>query len=188
MHLNYADLEGRWIALQVKAGWELKSALALRERGYEEFVPTYWHKREWSDRTKVVQRPLFTGYIFLRFITRFQHKIISVPGVLRFVGTGHCPSSIDDSEIQALQIACRAHSQFLPTTFIDIGQPVTVHSGPLRGLQGKVVRFKKTDRLILSVALLKLSVFVEVDRALVSALPPAIPSLDTAYEQSTGVI
>ena len=41
--------------------------LILRERGYEEFAPSYKVEKRWSDRTKQIEQFLFPGYIFCRF-------------------------------------------------------------------------------------------------------------------------
>lgn len=157
------SLDNRWLCVQVKSGGEFKSALGLRERGYESFVPVFEQKRQWSDRVKIVQVPLFTGYVFLRFNSASSHPAVTAPGVLRFVGTGKTPAPIEDSEIEALQLTTRTGLLCGPCAFLEVGQEVEVRLGPLASLRGKIVRFKNKQRLILSVNLIKKSMFVEVD-------------------------
>ncbi|HEY6349902.1 MAG TPA: transcription termination/antitermination NusG family protein [Candidatus Angelobacter sp.] len=157
------NLDRRWLCLQVKSGGEFRSALGLKERGYETFVPVFEQKREWSDRIKIVQVPLFIGYVFLRFNVGNTHSVVTAPGVLRFVGTGKMPMPIEDSEIEALQVTTQAGLLCGPCAFLEVGQEVEVRLGPLISLRGKIVRFKNKQRLILSVNLIKRSVFVEVD-------------------------
>ena len=169
LSLNGLTLDNRWIALHVRSGWELKSARGLRERGYEEFVPTYHEERRWSDRVKFVQTPFFAGYVFLRFDSRNRQPIVSVPGFLRFIGVGAVPSPIEDAEIEALKIASKMNAKCEPCFFPEVGQLVVVRTGPLLGLRGKVVRFKNRDRFVISVSLLKMSVFVEIGGSDISA-------------------
>jgi transcription antitermination factor NusG len=161
--LDFAHLDNHWLAVQVRSNWELQTAYILKDRGYEEFVPCYNQKRKWSDRVKTVRVPLFTGYVFCRFRADNHHAIISVPGVIRFVGQGNTPLPIDDAEIEALQITTRSTANFGPWPFLAAGHDVEVRNGPLRGLRGTVVRCKNTQRLIISVNLLQRSAFVEID-------------------------
>lgn len=163
MMCDLENLDKRWLCLQVKSGGEFRSALGLKERGYETFVPVFEQKRQWSDRVKIVQVPLFTGYVFLRFNAGNSYSIVAAPGVLRFVGSGKMPTPIEDSEIEALQITTQTGLLCGPCAFLEVGQEVGVRLGPLVFLKGKIVRFKNKQRLILSVNLIRRSVFVEVD-------------------------
>lgn len=169
------NLDKRWVCLQVKAGGEVRSALGLKERGYETFVPVLEQKRLWSDRIKIVQAPLFIGYVFLRFNADNCHPVVTAPGVLRFVGQGKMPSPIEDSEIEALQITTQKGLLCGPCAFLEVGQEVEVRLAPFVSLRGKIVRFKNKQRLILSVNLIKRSVFVEVDGYEVAPIAPGVP-------------
>lgn len=41
----------------------------LSATGLEEFLPLYQVRRRWSDRVKVVDVPLFDGYVFVVLMT-----------------------------------------------------------------------------------------------------------------------
>ncbi len=171
--LDFDGLDNRWLAVQVRSGWEVKSARGLRERGYQEFVPLYQRERNWSDRTKVVQTALFPGYVFARFSIGNLTPIVSVPGVIRLVGAGNRPVPIDDSEVEALQTTNRTGITRGPCSFLEVGQQVEVRSGALFGMRGTLVRFGNKQRLVISVSVLKQSMFVEIDGCDVVAAPPA---------------
>lgn len=173
---DFENLDRRWICIQVRSGCELRSALGLKDRGYESFVPVFEQKRQWSDRTKIVQVPLFTGYVFLRFNATNTHPVITVPGVIRFVGTAGVPTPIEDAEIAALQLTVRSGLACGPCDFFQVGQEVQIRSGPLASLRGKIVRFKNKQRLVLSVNLIQKSVFVEIDGY---EVVPVTPPLST---------
>jgi transcription antitermination factor NusG len=175
MMCSLENLDKRWVCLQVKSGGELRSALGLTERGYETFVPVFEQKRQWSDRIKIVQAPLFTGYMFLRFNVENSHPVVTAPGVLRFVGPGKMPTPIEDAEIDALQITAQTGLLCGPCAFLEVGQEVEVRLAPFVSLRGKIVRFKNKQRLILSVNLIKRSVFVEVDGYEVAPIVTVVP-------------
>jgi transcription antitermination factor NusG len=179
MRCDFDNLEKRWLCAQVRSGCEIRSALGLQERGYESFVPLFEQKRRWSDRTKIVQVPLFAGYVFLRFNRESAYPVLTSPGVLRLIGTGNAPTPIEDSEIEALQLSTRSGLLYGPCAFLEVGQEVVVRLGPLASLRGKIVRFKNKQRLILSVNLIRKSMFVEVDGYEVTAIA-ALPASDFA--------
>jgi hypothetical protein len=46
--INFANLDNRWLVVQVQAGWEMRVARGMRRQGYEDFVPSYRQERSWS--------------------------------------------------------------------------------------------------------------------------------------------
>lgn len=174
MRCDFGNLDKRWLCVQVKSGVEFRSALCLNERGYETFVPVFEQKRQWSDRAKIVQVPLFTGYVFLRFNANSNYLAVTAPGVLRFVGTRKMPIPIEDSEIEALQFTTQAGLTCGPCAFLEAGQEVEVRLGPMVSVRGKIVRFKNKQRLILSVNVIQKSMFVEVDSYEVAPVRPTL--------------
>src|ERR1700722_4227166 len=81
-----------WFALRVRSKHERSATVHLRDRGYEEFCPTYKAQRQWSDRKKLSDSFLFPGYVFCRFNPQDRLPIITVPGVVGLVGFGEGPS------------------------------------------------------------------------------------------------
>jgi transcription antitermination factor NusG len=161
--VNFSTFHNRWLALQVRPGWEMKTARSVRERGYEELVPSYRQQYRWSDRRVTRDVPIFTGYVFIRFHADNKQPIISVPGVIRFVGMGNTPVPIEDSQMHALQVAMKSEARLGPWPYLNIGHEVEIRQGPLCGLRGTIVRFDNKKRLIITVDLLNQSAFVEIE-------------------------
>ena len=153
-----------WFALQVRARCERLVAQALQSKEIETFLPLYTARRRWSDRVKQVQLPLFDGYVFCRLNPLFRLPVLTVPSVIQFVGLGKTPVPIPETEISALQAVIKSGLPAMPWPFLRIGQKVVVEHGPLRDLEGILLRMKGSERLVLSVALLHRSVAVELDR------------------------
>ena len=65
----------QWFAVRTATGREKSVSQQLQSKGYEDFLPQYRSKRQWSDRTKDVEIPLFPGYLFCRF--DFSHRLPS---------------------------------------------------------------------------------------------------------------
>jgi transcription antitermination factor NusG len=156
-----------WFALQVRTRHETAIAGFLDAKGYEQFVPTYKIQKRWSDRVKVTEAPLFPGYLFCRFDPQFRLPILKTPGVIQVVGFNRIPTPIDETEIHAIQTLMASGLTTQPWPFLAVGDRVRIDSGPLRGLDGIVVKLKENHRLVVSVTLLRRSVAVEIDSALV---------------------
>jgi len=173
-----------WYALQVRSRHEMGVARHLHGMGYEEFLPLYECRKQWSDRIKEVQVPLFPGYLFCRFDLQDRLPILKTPGVIQVVGYNRQPIPVDEDEIKSIQTVVSSGIPNQPWPFLKVGERVRIESGPLRGLEGVLVEFKGNRRLILSVSLLQRSVAVEMDAAFVrSEVTSLAPRLESTYLQ-----
>ena len=167
MHLSESSPNSNalWYALQVRSRKENYVASQISSQAYECFLPTYRSMRKWSDRAKVVEQPLFPGYLFCRFNFHERRPIIATPGVMQIVGAGRSAVPIADAEIISLQLALSSGLPRQPWPYLEVGQRVRINYGNLRGLEGLLVNLKGNHRVVLSVSLLRRSVAMEVDAA-----------------------
>jgi len=159
-----------WYVLQCWVRKETMVATQLESQGFECFLPKYKSIREWSDRKKEVEQPLFPGYVFCRFEYSQRRPIVITPGVLQVVGCGRTPTPVEEREIEAIQFAIASEVPRQPWPYLAIGERVRIHTGRLSGLEGILVNFKGNHRVVLSVSLLQRSVALEVDLAWVASL------------------
>jgi transcription antitermination factor NusG len=160
----------QWYALVVKPNHEKAVFEHLSVSAYEAVLPLYRSRRRWSDRVKEVTLPLFPGYVFCRFSYRSRVRVLRIPSVRSVVAAGSEPAPIPDWEIEAIQAVIRSGLPVKPWPFLKVGQRVVVTAGPLRGVEGILVEFRKTWQVIVSVELLQRSVATEVDLDSVSPL------------------
>jgi len=149
-----------WYALQVWVRKETAIANQLQAQGLECFLPKYKSLRQWSDRRKEVEQPLFPGYLFCRFEYLQRRPVVITPGVLQIVGNGRTALPVEDREVEALQAAVAS----------GIGERVRIQTGKLTGLEGILINFKGNHRVVLSVSLLQRSVALEVDLGWVASV------------------
>ena len=168
---NSAACEPSWFALQVRPRHEKAVAAIVRSKGYEEFLPLYLDRRRWSDRIKQVEFPLFEGYLFCRLNPLYRLSILTIPGVIQFVGAGRVPIAVDAGEIEALRVACASGLSTMPWPFLKMGSRVRIDRGPLEDLEGTLIQLRGSHRLVISIGLLQRSVAVEIDRDWVMPIP-----------------
>jgi transcription elongation factor/antiterminator RfaH len=159
-----------WYALQCWVRKEAMIVAQLQNQGFECLLPKYKSVREWSDRKKEVEQPLFPGYVFCRFEYSQRRPVIVTPGVLQVVGYGRKPMPVEDREIEAIQIAMASELPSQPWPYLTVGERVRIHTGKLGGLEGILINFKGNHRVVLSVSLLQRSVALEVDLSWVVSL------------------
>jgi transcription antitermination factor NusG len=179
-----------WFALRVRSNFERVAARHLRDRGFEEFSPTYRTESQWSDRKKQIDRCLFPGYVFCRFDPQDRLPVLTIPGIVGIVGFGKGPSPIPDQEIQAVHGIVGSGLLVCPWPFLETGQTVVIERGPLAGVEGILQEIRKTFRLVVSIRLLQRSVSAEVDRAWirpVSSQRPTVYQADDSNQILTGM-
>jgi transcription antitermination factor NusG len=164
-----------WLAVQTRSRYENFAASHLTGVGYQVFLPAYQRRRQWSDRVKQIELPLFPGYLFCRFDPQNRLPVLSTPGVIQIVGIGKRPEPVAESEINAIQALVRSGLPSRPWTFSQVGQPVRIEHGPLAGAEGILTGLRGRHRLVLSVTLLQRAVAVEVDDAWVSVAHSGLP-------------
>jgi len=164
-----------WFALQVRSRYEKIIASHLDVKGYEWFSPMSKVRRQWSDRVKEFETPLFPGYLFCRLDPANQMPVLTVPGVMVVVGSGKTPTPVDESEIMAVQAAVRSGLPTQPLPFLKVGQRVRVNDGPLCGVEGILTGIRNRSYLVLSITTLGRSVAVQVETASVRAIPTGSP-------------
>jgi len=159
-----------WFALQVRTRWESATSALLQGKGFETLLPTYKSKRRWSDRYKIVDAPLFSGYVFCRFDLHSRLPVLITPGVISVVGIGKTPVAVESTEIAAIQKLVQSGASSHPWPYIEIGERVRVEGDVLDGLEGVLTGSRGHERVVISVTLLRRSVAVEIDRARIRPL------------------
>jgi len=159
-----------WFALQVRSRREGFIAAHLEGQGYECFLPLYKSKRRWSDRVKELEQPLFPGYLFCRFDLNNRGPLLMTPGVQQIVGIARTPMPVEEKEMEAIRLALSSGLPNQPWPYMHVGERVRVNHGSLVNLEGILVNFKGSNRVVLSVSLLQRSVAMEIELAWVSPM------------------
>jgi transcription termination/antitermination protein NusG len=164
-----------WYAVTVKHQHEHAVQSALRFKGFEALSPTYRARRRWSDREKELDLPLFAGYVFCRFPFPERAKVIDTPGVAKVVEFGGQDAPVSEMEIAAIQAAMASKLLLRPWPHLQPGDRVAVERGPLRGVEGVLLREKSILCLIVGVELLQRSIAVELEPDMIVPLRAVVP-------------
>jgi transcription antitermination factor NusG len=153
--------EAHWYAAYVVARHEKAVAAQLVSRSVESFLPLYHTVHYWKKRRAEVELPVFPSYLFVRVPAAQRLRVLEVPGVVHIVTSHGVPVAMPDEEIERLRTALRLRRSE-PYPYLAAGRRVRIHSGPLQGLEGVVLRQNSQTRIIVSVDFIQSSASIEV--------------------------
>lgn len=136
----------KWYAIYTKSRNEKKVAELLAAKGYEVYLPLITTRRQWSDRVRKVQVPLFSSYVFLNInYERSYQDIITSPGVVKFVRIGKEVATIRQQQIDYIRqfLTHEAAIEVVGNTTMELQQEVEIVEGPFRGMKGKLVEHRQ---------------------------------------------
>jgi transcription antitermination factor NusG len=154
----------QWAVLHTRPRCEHKVAALCRERGAEPWLPALRHTRRYGARVRRSEKPLFTGYLFApldaaqsRYLAqnRLLANLLPVADEERFL-----------AQLNRVRLALAAGVAVEVLPHLAEGRAVRVAGGALKGLEGRVVRHKGRDRVVIDVDLIGTAVALEIDAAL----------------------
>jgi transcription antitermination factor NusG len=140
--MTLPDLNKKWYVLYTNPRAEKKVAGSLSDKGYLVYLPLQTTIKQWSDRKKKVEEPLFKSYLFIYANHEQDHiDILQVQGVMKFVRIGKETITVRQQQIDAIKLLLATGSDIEVTDAnYDIGDAVEIFAGPLKGLNGHIVK------------------------------------------------
>ena len=160
-----------WYALHVRSRHEKKVATLLEQKQIEVSLPLVQVIRQWSDRKKLMQEPLFRGYVFTRISFQYSRfQVLETHGAVRFAGIGKRITPIPDVQMYWLDTALREIQDVQLAKAFPIGRHVKVISGPLRGIEGVVQYTSSTSRLVVWFDALMQGLAINIDASMIEPI------------------
>lgn len=147
-----------WYVLYTAPRAEKKVDERLRERGVESYLPLHRSPQVWSDRVKMVDKPLFISYVFVHCTeTEALGFVRQIYGVARVVFYNGRPAIIRTSEIDAIRDFLKQAANHQLT----VGEEAEILSGPLKSVSGIVQKIGR-NRLRLHIEQIGVTVTVDL--------------------------
>ena len=143
---------------------EKKVADGLLEKQIEAYLPTSKTLRQWSNKKKVIDMPLFPSYVFV-YVRQMEEYYagLNPGGALYYVKFGKQLARISDTIINNLKIlTSKVGDAEVSSNYFTQGQTLLIKEGPLSGLQCEVVQHKNKEKLLVRVDLLNRCVLVDM--------------------------
>lgn len=159
-----------WLVLRTRSRHENIVEIGLQQKRINAYLPRRAVLRKWKDRKKVIQVPLFPGYVFVRPRADQFENIRCIRGSCGLICVDNRPAAMPEKDMEAVTILVRSGAELAVNPQLIPGRRVEVIAGPFMGIQGELARIKSGDRLVINAPLLSSSVSVEVDAENVSVI------------------
>jgi transcription antitermination factor NusG len=172
-----------WYVVYTRSKWEKKVVELLSKKGIENFCPLVIVLKQWADRKKKVEEPLFNSYVFVR-ASHADHLLIQqTDGIVNFVYWLGKPAIVKDNEIEAIRSYLNnSYSLSIEKIQVNVNDTVRIVSGPLLLKEGNVLDVQKNSIKIQLPSLGYAIIAVETNN--IEKITPKIMTMHTIKEKS----
>lgn len=165
MHNTQTISDGpHWFVAYTLSRFEKKVHERLKMMSVYSFLPLHLVMRKWSDRNKRVEVPLFPNYIFVCLPKKEMYKVLTIPGVVKFISCEGQPVTIPESEIEMIRKMISYGSGICvenSNTMIEKGDKVRITEGPFNGIEGTIISKQGKQRLVVMLEKIDKTISVE---------------------------
>jgi transcription antitermination factor NusG len=152
-----------WHVIYTRPRWEKKLNNLLLEKNIESFLPLYKTIRQWSDRKKKVELPLFNSYLFVNISKNQYYEVLNTPGAVRYIYFEGKAAILSDKQIEAIKLLIQSDITFeVLENVLPVGTTVAITKGALQGLKGEIVEYKGSMRTCIRIDQINRSVLLNV--------------------------
>jgi len=118
----------------------------VNQKGVECYCPLNKVKRQWSDRIKTIDEPLFKSYVFVKVEDSDRSLVRLTNGVINFVCWNGKPAIVKEKEIQTIKRFLDEHEN-VQLRLIELApqQRVLITSGTFMDQTAKVLDVRKKE-------------------------------------------
>lgn len=159
-----------WHALYVRSRCEKKVLAQLEDMGIQAYLPMISTVKQWSDRRKKVQEPLFKSYVFVFSDDKHYIPILNVYGVVKFVCFEKEAVVVPENQILAIKKFVSEYEngeeyKMNNDEELKVGQMVRIINGPMKGLTGRLDTIRNKRHLIVYIDVVGQCIPVHIPRA-----------------------
>lgn len=133
------ETNSSWYVVYTRPNWEKKVSSLLHQRNIEHYCPLRKVTRTWSDRKKILETPLFKGYVFVHVNESKKWTVTEIPGVINYLYWLGKPAVIRDEEIENIKKFLKEFGGVTVKNIPDVAERVEVTQGILMNYKGIVL-------------------------------------------------
>lgn len=138
-----------WYVVYTKPKWEKKVAEKLGQIGIECYCPIITQVKQWSDRKKKVEVPLFNSYVFVQLKDSDRNSVFQIAGVVRYLFWLGKPAIVRDEEIKSIKESLKASNiAEVSVTSIQVGDRIKLESGAFSNQSAIVQEVSNTHYIL----------------------------------------
>ncbi len=171
MEAVQTDVALKWYAVYTRPRFEKQVSQRLLEQGIEAYLPMIKTMRQWSDRKKMVEIPLFSSYVFVHIDRKHYDQVLQTFGAVKYITFEGKAASIPAEQINNLKIIVDSNEK-VETTWETRkkGDRVIVSAGSLKGLKGELITDGTRKKVLVRIDSIDQNLTVEVHSSLIELI------------------
>lgn len=162
-----------WFVLYTKSRSEKTVAKNLHQSGIDVYCPLRKTKRRWSDRTKMVEEPLFRSYCFVRLEEHQRAVVFGTPGVVGYLYWLKKPAVVQQFEIDLIKNMLNDFDHnLLEVLDVKAADRLRITSGVFMNQEGEVVS-AQGKKIVVRLESLNICISIDSSRNKVEKLSTA---------------
>lgn len=152
-----------WYTLYTKFRHEKKVESQLQDMGIISYLPLRKVLKQWSDRRKWVEEPLFGCYIFIYADKRDRFYAVRPYGAVKLISFNDEPAIVQEGEIQKIKDILAEFPAANSYSVMTIGSQVEICRGQLAGMKGILEEVRNERRLVINIDSICRGIYFNVD-------------------------
>ena len=165
------EQETKWYAVYTRPRFEKQVQKSLYDQGIEVYLPLIKTMRQWSDRKKMVEVPLFSSYVFVHIDRSSYDQVLQTHGAVKYITFEGKAATIPSEQIDNLKIIVDSNEN-VDTTWEARrkGDSVIVTAGSLKGLKGELITEGRRKKVLVRIQGIDQNLTVEVHSSLIETI------------------
>ena len=165
-------MEKSWFALYVKSRTEKKVAAEFDGLGIDYYLPLVKQLKQWSDRKKWVQEPLFKSYIFVHILPEQYYDVLKVTHVVKYISFEGEAVKIPPQQIEAIKYYLEEELPELEENLTwEKGKKVEIISGNMTGLIGELIEVKRKHKVRIKIEAVNQMIYIQIPKTKLRIIP-----------------
>ncbi len=155
-----------WYAVYVKSRTEKKVALEFEYEDIDHYLPLIKRLKQWSDRKKWIEEPLFRSYVFVNIEPKDHYKVLQVQGAVKYISFEGQAVSIPEYQINAIKYYLEeSDPENIDETDWRKGKKVEVISGSMTGLSGELSEIRGKHKVRVEINAVGQTLIIDIPKS-----------------------
>ena len=143
----------------------------MEESAIESFLPVVKTLKQWSDRKKWVEEPLFKSYIFVHILPGQYYEVLNITGVVKYISFEGKAVVVPENQILAIkQYLNNEEDNTVIFENFEVGDKIEIIKGSLMSLQGHLIQIQGKQKIKVEIESVGHSVILTIPRSYLKIL------------------
>ncbi len=160
-----------WYAIYTRSRNEKKVNHLLIESGIDTFLPLVKTLKQWSDRKKWVEEPLFKSYLFVHISPDQYYNVLNIPGVVKYIAFEGKAVIVPEKQILAIKhFLNNEEDNSIALEQFELGDKIEINKGSLIGLRGQLLQMQGKQKVKIEIESVGGSVILTIHKSYLKIL------------------